>query len=62
MQAIEKRVAALEAKANEGNSSFKLVMVAHGETHDQAMTREGFAPDAADVLCVVFVSPTDARL
>lgn len=62
MQAIEKRVAALEAKANEGSTSFKLVLVADCETPEQAMTREGFAPDAADVMCVVFVSPTDARL
>lgn len=61
MQAIEKRVAALEAKASEGNSSFKLVLVNDGETPDQAMKREGFAPGAANVLCVVFVSPTDAR-
>ena len=62
MQTIEKRVAALEAKACEGNSSFNVVLAMDGETPAQAREREGFAPDAANVMCVVFVSPTDAKL
>ena len=62
MVGIERRIAALESKASKRNASFNLVLVAHGETPAQALERGGFAPDAANVMCVVFISPSDARL
>ena len=62
MMNIERRVAAIEAKAAEGNASLNLVLVEMGETTDQAMKRTGFASNAANVICVVFVSPMDASL
>ena len=62
MQTIKNRVVALEAKANEGSTSLTLVLVEEGETPDQAMKRAGFASNAADMMCVMFISPEDASL
>ena len=62
MQSIERRVAALEARASAVDASLKLVFLDDGETRADALKRAGYSPDAADVLCVVFVSPTDAKL
>ena len=60
--AIERRVAALEAEARAGDGSMKVVVVEDGETNADALKRAGYPPDVADVWCVVFESPTDARL
>jgi hypothetical protein len=62
MQSTEKRVAALEAKSTEGNASFNLVLAEDGETQAAALERAGFASNAADVVCVMFISPEDAKL
>ena len=62
MQSIERRVAALEARASAVDASLKLVFLDDGESEAAALERAGHPPDAADVMCVVFVSPTDARL
>ena len=62
MQNIERRIAALEVKSTERCTSFNLVVAEVGETQAAALERAGFAPDAADVMCVMFISPEDARL
>ena len=62
MQSIERRVAALESKANAIDGLLKLVFVEDGESNADALKRAGYAPDAANVMLVVFVSPTDERL
>ena len=62
MQSTERRVAALEIKASAGDASLKLVFLDDGESEAAALERAGYPPDAADVLRVVFVSRTDARL
>ena len=60
MQSIEKRIAALEASTTD--ETMKIVIIEDGETRADALKRAGLLPDAADVACVVFVSPTDERL
>ena len=62
MQGIERRVAALEIKARAFDASLKLVFVEDGETSADAFKRAGYPPGAENVMCVVFVSPTDERL
>ena len=62
MQSTERRVAALEIKASAVDASLKLVFVDDGETKADALRRAGHPPDAADVMCVVFVWPTDEQL
>ena len=62
MQSIERRIAALESNSSAVDASLKVVFVEAGETEADAIKRAGYPPDAADVMCVVFVSPTDERL
>ncbi len=62
MQSIERRVAALETRACAVDASLKLVFLDDGESEADALKRAGYPPDAADVMRVMFVSPTDARL
>ena len=62
VQNIERRIAALEVKSTERCTSFNLVVAEVGETQAAALERTGFVPDAADVMCVVFVKPNDASL
>ena len=59
---IERRIASLESRIATTDASLKLVIVKHGETEADAMKRSGYLPDTANMMCVVFVSPTDARL
>ena len=54
---IEKRIAALEASAND--DSMKIVMLEDGETQANALKRAGLIPGALRVVCV---TPLDARL
>ena len=54
MQRIERRIAALETKLCATDASLKVVIARVGETRAAALRRAGYAPDAADVLCVVF--------
>lgn len=60
MHNIERRIAALESQANTADASLKLVLVEAGETSAEAISRAGHPPDAANVVCVVFVSPLKA--
>lgn len=53
----EKRIAALEASAND--DSMKIVMLEDGETQANALKRAGLIPGALRVVCV---TPLDARL
>ena len=62
MQSTERRVSALEARASAVDASLKLVFVEAGETRADVLKRAGYPPNAADVMCVVIVSPTDERL
>jgi len=62
MKAIEARVAALEMQASPIDSSLQLIFAEAGETRAAALKRAGYPPDADDVMCLEFVSPTDARL
>ena len=62
MQGIESRIAALEIKARAVDATLKLVFVGTGETEADAFKRAGYPPDAVNVMCVVFISPTDERL
>lgn len=62
MQSIERRIAALESNASAVDASLKVVFVEAGETEADAIKRAGYPPNAADVMCLVFVSPTDERL
>jgi hypothetical protein len=62
MQNIERRIAALEIKANAADGALKFVWMEQGETEADALKRAGYAPDATNVLCVMFGSPTDERL
>ncbi len=57
MQTIEKRIAALEAKASD--DTVKIVVVWEGETDAEALERAGLPPDALDV---VYGTPFDAKL
>ena len=57
MLTIERRVAALEASASDG--SMKIIIVEDGETHADALKREGVMHGA---LRMVYVTPLDARL
>ena len=54
---IEKRIAALEASAND--DSMKIVMLEDGETQADALQRMGMMSGALGVVCI---SPLDARL
>ena len=53
----ERRIAALEASANDG--SMKIIIVEDGETQAAALQRMGLMPGALGVVCI---SPLDARL
>ena len=53
----ERRIAALEASASD--NSLKIIIVEDGETQAAALQRVGLMPGA---LCVVCVTPLDARL
>jgi hypothetical protein len=57
MQAIEKRIAALELSASD--TALKIVIVEDGETQAQALKRVGLPPDARGV---VFGTPLDELL
>ena len=59
MQSLEKRIVALEGQSSTVDVSLKLVFVEDGETSAEAMSRAGYLPDAANVICVVFVSPPE---
>ena len=54
---IEKRIAALEANAND--DSMKIIIVKHGETQADALKHAGLIRGALRVVCV---TPLDARL
>ena len=56
MQNLEKRIAALESQSSTVDVSLKLVFAEDGETRAQAMSRAGYLPDAAGVMCVSFPS------
>lgn len=62
MQNINRRVAALETRARAADTSLKLIFQDDGETRADALKRAGYPPDAADVMLVMFVSPTDLRI
>ena len=57
MATTERRIAALEASANDGG--MKLVMQADGETKAEALKRAGLMPGA---LRVVWLTPLDVNL
>ncbi len=61
-RSIEHRVSLLEAKAHAADDSLKLVFQDDGQSEAEALARAGYPPDAADVMCVMFVSPTDLRI
>jgi len=56
MLTTEKRIAALEASANDDN--IKIVIVEDGETHAEALQRVGLPPDAR----IVWGTALDALL
>ena len=62
MKTIERRINALEIKTSAVDESLKLVCMEAGETEADALKRVGFSSDALDVMRVMFISPTDARL
>ena len=57
MLPIERRIAALEASANDG--SMKIIIMEDGETPADALKRAGLKPGALRVVCL---SPLDALL
>ena len=57
MQNTEKRIAALEASADDG--TMKIIIIQDGETQADALNRLGLPPGA---MRVVYGTPLDARL
>ena len=59
MQGIDRRIAALEAKANAADDSLKLVFQDYDQSEAEALAKAGYPPDARRVL---YMSSIDARL
>lgn len=62
MQSIERRVSALEIKANAADGALKFVWREQGETEADALKRAGYAPEDIRTGRVLIVSWLDARL
>ncbi len=62
MATIEKRIISLETRARAVDTSLKLIFQDDGQSEADALMKAGYPPDAADVMLVMFVSPTDLRI